>query len=83
MLTPNLLASGADEGELCIWDLANPSEPNLFPSLKVSMNLRNDFCIDILVILLCITANAFREIHLKKLYFSDLYGCIVLTSDST
>ncbi|XP_072975140.1 protein transport protein SEC31 homolog B-like isoform X2 [Typha angustifolia] len=33
-LSPNLLASGADEGELCIWDLANPPEPNLFPSLK-------------------------------------------------
>ncbi|XP_072984092.1 protein transport protein SEC31 homolog B-like isoform X1 [Typha latifolia] len=33
-LSPNLLASGADEGELCIWDLANPTEPNLFPSLK-------------------------------------------------
>ncbi|KAJ6831903.1 protein transport protein SEC31-like protein B [Iris pallida] len=30
----NLLASGADEGELCIWDLANPQEPHLFPSLK-------------------------------------------------
>ncbi|XP_042408152.1 protein transport protein SEC31 homolog B-like isoform X1 [Zingiber officinale] len=36
-LSPNLLASGADEGELCIWDLANPSEPNLFPSLKQSV----------------------------------------------
>ncbi|XP_008803356.2 protein transport protein SEC31 homolog B-like [Phoenix dactylifera] len=32
--SPNLLASGADEGELCIWDLANPPEPNLFPPLK-------------------------------------------------
>ncbi|WOK96042.1 hypothetical protein Cni_G04749 [Canna indica] len=33
-LSPNLLASGADEGELCIWDLSNPTEPSLFPSLK-------------------------------------------------
>ncbi|WOK93537.1 hypothetical protein Cni_G02237 [Canna indica] len=33
-LSSNLLASGADEGELCIWDLAKPSEPNLFPSLR-------------------------------------------------
>lgn len=32
--SPNLLASGAEEGELCIWDLANPSEPTLFPPLK-------------------------------------------------
>ncbi|KAG1371097.1 protein transport protein SEC31 [Cocos nucifera] len=32
--SPNLLASGADEGELCIWDLAKPPEPNLFPPLK-------------------------------------------------
>ncbi|PKU77187.1 protein transport protein SEC31 homolog B [Dendrobium catenatum] len=31
---PKLLASGADEGELCIWDLENPTEPKLFPSLK-------------------------------------------------
>ncbi|KAJ3683814.1 hypothetical protein LUZ60_014041 [Juncus effusus] len=31
---PNMLASGADEGELCIWDLERPSEPKLFPSLK-------------------------------------------------
>jgi len=37
--SPNLLASGADEGELCIWDLAKPSEPNLFPSLKVHSGL--------------------------------------------
>ena len=37
--SPNLLASGADEGELCIWDLAKPSEPNLFPSLKVHFGL--------------------------------------------
>ncbi|CAL9148419.1 unnamed protein product [Musa hybrid cultivar] len=33
-LSPNLLASGADEGELCIWDLAKPSEPIFFPSLR-------------------------------------------------
>jgi len=33
-LTPNRLASGADEGELCVWDLKNPSEPVVFPPLK-------------------------------------------------
>lgn len=33
--TPNLLASGADEGEICIWDIAKPSEPSHFPPLKV------------------------------------------------
>ncbi|CAN1813844.1 Protein transport protein SEC31 homolog B [Linum perenne] len=32
--TPNLLASGADDGELCIWDLASPKEPSHFPPLK-------------------------------------------------
>ncbi|CAN0863670.1 Protein transport protein SEC31 homolog B [Linum grandiflorum] len=32
--TPNLLASGADDGELCIWDLASPGEPSHFPPLK-------------------------------------------------
>ncbi|XP_077247850.1 protein transport protein SEC31 homolog B-like [Tasmannia lanceolata] len=31
---PNLLASAAEEGELYIWDLSNPSEPTHFPSLK-------------------------------------------------
>ncbi|KAF2319665.1 hypothetical protein GH714_017905 [Hevea brasiliensis] len=34
--TPNLLASGADDGEICIWDLAAPSEPSHFPPLKGS-----------------------------------------------
>ncbi|XP_012065636.2 protein transport protein SEC31 homolog B [Jatropha curcas] len=34
--TPNLLASGADDGEICIWDLAAPAEPSHFPPLKGS-----------------------------------------------
>ena len=32
--SPNLLASGAEDGELCIWDLANPNKPSLYPALK-------------------------------------------------
>lgn len=32
--SPNLLASGAEDGELCIWDLANPAQPSLYPALK-------------------------------------------------
>ncbi|GMP41388.1 hypothetical protein CsSME_00011514 [Camellia sinensis var. sinensis] len=35
-LSPNHLASGADEGEICIWDIANPTEPTHFPPLKGS-----------------------------------------------
>lgn len=35
VIAPNLLASGADDGEICIWDLANPAEPSQFPPLKV------------------------------------------------
>ncbi|XP_028776350.1 protein transport protein SEC31 homolog B [Neltuma alba] len=35
-IAPNLLASGADDGEICIWDLANPLEPTHFPPLKGS-----------------------------------------------
>ncbi|XP_057748761.1 protein transport protein SEC31 homolog B [Arachis stenosperma] len=35
-ITPNLLASGAEDGEICIWDLVNPSEPTHFPPLKGS-----------------------------------------------
>lgn len=31
----NLLASGAADGELCIWDVATPSQPSLYPALKV------------------------------------------------
>ncbi|GAB4828035.1 Protein transport protein Sec31B [Ancistrocladus abbreviatus] len=33
-IAPNLLASGADEGEICIWDLASPSQPSHFPPLR-------------------------------------------------
>jgi protein transport protein SEC31 len=29
-----LLASGAADGEVCIWDLANPSQPSLYPAMK-------------------------------------------------
>ena len=32
--SPNLLASGAEDGELCIWDLAKPATPSLYPPLK-------------------------------------------------
>lgn len=37
--TPNLLASGADEGEICIWDISRPAEPTHFPPLKVCSRL--------------------------------------------
>ncbi|KAJ1696799.1 hypothetical protein LUZ63_005311 [Rhynchospora breviuscula] len=33
-IAPNLLASGADEGQICIWDLVNPAEPVHYPPLK-------------------------------------------------
>lgn len=33
--SPNLLASGAADGELCIWDVAAPAQPSLYPALKV------------------------------------------------
>ncbi|XP_076887936.1 protein transport protein SEC31 homolog B-like isoform X1 [Bidens hawaiensis] len=35
-LSPNHLASGAEEGEICIWDLTKPTEPTHFPPLKGS-----------------------------------------------
>ncbi|XP_047315605.1 protein transport protein SEC31 homolog B-like [Impatiens glandulifera] len=35
-LSPNHLASGADEGEICIWDITKPGEPTHFPPLKGS-----------------------------------------------
>lgn len=33
--SPNLLATGAADGDLCIWDVAKPSTPSLYPALKV------------------------------------------------
>ncbi|KAL1564370.1 Protein transport protein Sec31B [Salvia divinorum] len=35
-ITPHLVASGADEGDISIWDLTKPLEPNHFPALKGS-----------------------------------------------
>ncbi|XVF73580.1 hypothetical protein PTKIN_Ptkin12aG0213500 [Pterospermum kingtungense] len=35
-ITPNLLASAADDGEICIWDLAAPAQPSHFPPLRGS-----------------------------------------------
>ncbi|UPR03903.1 protein transport protein SEC31 [Chloropicon primus] len=32
----NLLASGGEDGDVCIWDVANPTKPSLFPALKDS-----------------------------------------------
>ncbi|XVE93663.1 hypothetical protein REPUB_Repub01dG0213400 [Reevesia pubescens] len=37
-IAPNLLASGADDGEICIWDLAAAAEPSHFPPLKACAN---------------------------------------------
>ncbi|XWS77372.1 hypothetical protein CRYUN_Cryun01aG0255700 [Craigia yunnanensis] len=35
-IAPNLLASGADDGEICIWDLTAPAQPSHFPPLRGS-----------------------------------------------
>jgi hypothetical protein len=32
--SPNLLASGGADGELCIWDVGNPLQPSLYPAMK-------------------------------------------------
>lgn len=34
--SPNLLASGGLDSDLCIWDLAKPSAPSMYPALRVS-----------------------------------------------
>ncbi|XP_071709504.1 protein transport protein SEC31 homolog B-like isoform X2 [Rutidosis leptorrhynchoides] len=39
-LSPNHLASGAEEGEICIWDISNPAEPTHFPPLKGSASAK-------------------------------------------
>lgn len=33
--SPNLLASGGVDGDLCIWDVGNPAQPSLYPAMKV------------------------------------------------
>ena len=33
--SPNLLASGGADGDLCIWDVGNPAQPSLYPAMKV------------------------------------------------
>lgn len=35
-LSPNLLASGGADGDIVIWDVANPKKPTAFPPLKAS-----------------------------------------------
>lgn len=34
-MSPNILASGGEDGELLVWDLTTPSAASTFPSLKV------------------------------------------------
>lgn len=34
--SPNLLASGAADGDLCIWDVGNPAQPSLYPAMKAA-----------------------------------------------
>lgn len=34
---PNMLASGAADGDVIIWDLSNPGAPSAFPALKASL----------------------------------------------
>lgn len=34
--SPNLLASGAADGDLCIWDVAKPMQPSMYPALKAA-----------------------------------------------
>ena len=36
--SPNLLASGGSDSEVCIWDIASPAKPTLYPSLADSGN---------------------------------------------
>lgn len=37
-LSPNLLASGGADGDIIIWDVANPKKPTAFPPLKASLS---------------------------------------------
>ena len=43
-LSPNLLASGGAEGDIIIWDVANPRKPTAFPPLKVRLTTQLQRC---------------------------------------
>lgn len=63
-IAPNLLASGADEGEICIWDLAAPAEPSHFPPLKVhSPPLMHNLFENYIFLLRCFLGNSPLSIH--------------------
>lgn len=62
-ISPNLLASGAEDGEICIWDLANPSEPSHFPPLRVRYPPSECVCVSLSCLCLC-DASLFDMINL-------------------
>ena len=37
-MSPNLLASGGADGDIIIWDIANPKKPNAFPPYKARLS---------------------------------------------
>ncbi len=39
VLSPHLLASGGDDGDLYIWDISTPSSVSHYPSLRVRVSL--------------------------------------------
>jgi protein transport protein SEC31 len=39
VLSPQLLASGGDDGDLYIWDISTPSSVSHYPSLRVRVSL--------------------------------------------
>ena len=47
VITPNLLASGGDDGDIFIWDLVDPASPSHFPALRVGCASLFSFAIDL------------------------------------
>lgn len=70
-MAPNLLASGADDGEICIWDLANPTEPTHFPPLRVGI----DWLMSVYLKFNSFSLNASYFTSQKVSDFSLVYTC--------
>lgn len=70
-LTPNILASGGEDGALLVWDLTTPSETSMFPPLKVRDGF--SFCKYIRCRLI-LTSVAMCRVACSVLGLSEFYG---------
>ncbi len=81
--SPNLLASGGADGELCIWDVGNPLQPSLYPAMQGGAGA----CCAVLCcpccgfVLLCCAA-VLLTLHRAALLLPRLVAAVVVCSSS-